>query len=114
MLERDLKNTLAEMLLCECGYVCGGANLCLAQLIERLRASSDFPHEIGLFLGYPPEDVEGFMHNRKACKLCGIWKVYSNVDAAKRQFSRCRRCTEVYLKRYKEGDSIEKLAVAGA
>lgn len=40
-----------------------------------------FPHEMGLFLGYPPEDVEGFIENEGKNSLCtGYWKVYQNVQ----------------------------------
>ena len=113
MLDDDLKNRAAERLLCECGYVCGSANACIAQLIRRLSECADFPHEIGLFLGYPPADVEGFMHRKAECKLCGLWKVYDDVEAAARQFTRCRRCTEEYVRRFERGCSLDSLAVAG-
>ena len=48
---------------------------CLARLIERLKDADEFPHEIGLFLGYPPEDVEGFIQEPNGQKYTGIWKV---------------------------------------
>jgi hypothetical protein len=112
MLERDLQNEQAVRLLSECGYTCGNPNLCVAQLISRLRGNRDFPHEIGLFLGYPPADVDGFMHRKHSCKLSGIWKVYDDVDGAVRQFARCRRCTEVYLRHYRRGCPLDRLAVA--
>lgn len=112
MLEKDLRNELAEQLLSECGYSCGNPNACIAKLISRIREDGDFPHEIGLFLGYPPADVDGFMHRKHACKLAGIWKVYDDVEGAVRQFARCRRCTEIYLRRFAEGFPIERLAVA--
>ena len=111
MLERDLQSALAARLLCECGYTCGKPNSCVAQLISRIRGSEGFPHEVGLFLGYPPADVDGFMHRKDACKLSGIWKVYDDVDGAARQFARCRHCTEVYLRRYRQGYSLERLTV---
>jgi hypothetical protein len=111
MLQRDLRDPLAERLLTECGYTCTDANVCLARLIARLRTEPDFPHEIGLFLGYPPADVDGFMHRKEACKLSGLWKVYDDVEGASRQFTRCKRCTEVYLRRYQQGYSLDKLTV---
>lgn len=38
-----------------------------------------FPHEVGLFLGYPLDDVTGFIEQKgKNYKCCGIWKVYGN------------------------------------
>ena len=43
----------------------------------------DFPHEIGLFLGYPPLDVEAFIKNnaRDYCG-CHYWKVYHDMNQA--------------------------------
>ena len=112
-LERDLKDPLSRKLLDECGYECTSANLCLSRLMARLRKGEDFPHEVGLFLGYPPKDVDGFMHRKEHYKLCGLWKVYDDVDGAARQFEKCRHCTEVYLRCYAQGFSIDRLAVAG-
>ena len=36
------------------GYTPGDAESMLAQLSQRLCCEEDFPHEIGVFLGYPP------------------------------------------------------------
>ena len=111
-LERDLKDPLARTLLRECGYESCSANCCLARLIARLRKEEDFPHEVGLFLGYPPKDVDGFMHRKEHYKACGLWKVYDDVEGAVRQFEKCRHCTEVYLRCYARGYSLDRLAVA--
>ena len=111
MLEKDLQNNRAAQLLSECGYTCGNPNGCVARLIARLRNCQEFPHEVGLFLGYPPADVDGFMHRKNAYKLSGIWKVYDDVEGASRQFARCKRCTEVYLQRYRQGYSLDRLTV---
>ena len=112
MLRRDLMNPLAGRILSECGYTCTDTNVCLARLIARLRTEPDFPHEIGLFLGYPPADVDGFMHRKEDFKLSGLWKVYDDVEGAIRQFARCRHCTEVYLNCLARGFSLDRLAVA--
>ena len=47
-------------------------------LIDKLH-TKDFPHEIGIFLGYPLKDVVGFMGygNYKFCKT-RYWKVYGD------------------------------------
>ena len=60
---------------------------CLERLSERTKCD-DFPHEIGIFLGYPAEDVRGFVENG-GCnyKLCGCWKVYGSVESARRKFA---------------------------
>ncbi|MDR1732020.1 MAG: DUF3793 family protein [Synergistaceae bacterium] len=63
---------------------------CLERLGERFQC--DFPHEIGLFLGYPPKDVEGFIRNRgEDPLLVGCWKVYGNVRKARRTFRRYKQ-----------------------
>ena len=39
-----------------------------------------FPHEIGIFLGYPLADVAGFIRNKgRNCKCIGTWKVYGDA-----------------------------------
>ena len=46
------------------GYTPGNAESMLEQLSQRLCCEEDFPHEIGVFLGYPLADVIGFIQNR--------------------------------------------------
>lgn len=94
-LRRDLENSDARDILRDCGYeTCCRAESCLSCLIGKMRSGADFPHEVGLFLGYPPEDVRGFMENRAAgFKLIGCWKVYGDVDAAREKFKSFESCT---------------------
>ncbi len=62
-----------------------------------------FPHEIGLFLGYPSEDVLGFIRNRAGnSKMTGAWKVYGDKEKAERIFEKYRKCTRCYLRRLKK------------
>ena len=78
--------------------------------MRRMRTSRGFPHEVGLFLGYPPEDVLGFVRNRaKNYKTVGLWKVYGDTQMAQRQFEACRKCTEESISRFKSGASLEQL-----
>lgn len=109
LLARDLRRNEALRLLRENGYAGADPARCLAQLMQRLRQTADFPHEIGLFLGYPPADVDGFMHRRDACKLTGLWKVYADVPQARRTFALYRRCTDTLLGRLASGEPIERL-----
>jgi hypothetical protein len=54
---------------------------CLCRLRERYREGC--PHEIGLFLDIPLQDVLGFMKNSgKNFLCCGYWKVYDNMEEA--------------------------------
>lgn len=58
----------------------------LTLLSHRFQQGS-FPHEIGLFLGYPLDDVTGFIANKgENCKYSGERKVYGDVNRAKRLF----------------------------
>ena len=112
-LRQDLKDRLAAQVLEQAGYSCSKSEQCVVRLIRRLKENEDFPHEIGLFLSYPPEDVKGFIDNR-ACnfKCYGLWKVYGDEARAQAMFARFRKCTEIYCKLWQEGSSIEQLAVA--
>ncbi len=88
LLRKHLSRPDSRQILLSDGYP-GDASLeqMLDILKDRFSSSPDFPHEIGLFLGYPPEDVQGFrIHKGADCKLCGYWKVYGNVEAARNTF----------------------------
>ena len=111
-LKRDLKDAQADRLLQSCGYRCGNINLCIVQLIKRLSENEDFPHEIGLFLGYPPEDVCGFIENKaQCCKCVGCWKVYGDTEKAQKLFQQYKKCTTIYKKLWYSGKPLTKLAV---
>ena len=102
----------AVRLLEESGYPCHSAGQCVACLIRRLRESEEFPHEIGLFLSYPPEDVRGFIEN-KACrfKCAGLWKVYGDEERAKELFRQYKRCTDRCCALWRAGSGLAQLAV---
>lgn len=79
----------------------------------RLQAGEPFPMRSASFLGYPPEDVAGFMtHQGKHCKCVGCWKVYGDEAAARRQFAAYKSCTANYCRRRASGASLEGLTVA--
>ncbi len=112
MLKRDFANEQVCRVLKEKGYSYSNADRCVAQLVKHLEQDSDFPHEIGLFLGYPVDDVLGFMRSsREGVKYTGVWKVYSNKDAALETFDRYKRCTEIYKKAHNNGVSLDELTV---
>ena len=71
------------------------------------------PHEIGAFLGYPLDDVKGFIrHKGRDYTFCGCWKCYGDPQAARRRFERYHRCTAVLRRRYAEGTPITQLIEA--
>lgn len=111
LLREQLAQPLARKLLAQDGYpVDGTLEEQLEHLSLRLAQQQEFPHEIGLFLGYPPEDVEGFqVHRGQNCKLCGNWKVYSDVDRAQALFQRYDRCREVLCRRLASGITLSQM-----
>lgn len=111
-LENDLKSPLSGAILASCGYYEGTASRLIKELIDRLGGSEEFPHEIGLFLGYPPEDVRCFMCDRnRECKCVGCWRAYNNEKEAERTFAKFKKCTEVYCSKLREGYPLNKLTV---
>lgn len=111
-LQRDLRAQTAKALLVDAGYPCGSCGGCVARLVRRMREGAEFPHEVGLFLSYPPEDVKGFIeHHAADFKYAGLWKVYGNEQRARDLFAKYRRCTEIYCERLHAGLSIAQLAV---
>ncbi len=112
MLSQDMNNIKAKAILAQYGYEDLTVTEALEMLSKRLSTYDEFPHEIGLFLGYPPEDVEGFICNRgRNCNLCKYWKVYGNEDEALLKFAKYDKCKAVYKKLWQEGYDILKLTV---
>lgn len=112
-LEKDLRQEKVSGLLKAYGYDCTDVKYSINILKKRLEDLKTFPHEIGVFLDYPPEDVIGFIENRgDNFKCCGYWKVYGDETKAVKQFARFDKCRAIYTRLWNEGRSIMKLTVA--
>ena len=81
--------------------------LCIQELKKRLN-TKNFPHEIGVFLGYPLDDVIGFIEH-KPYYLVGDWKVYQNVNEAKKQFDVFKQAKEQMLNEIHNGYELYKI-----
>lgn len=111
-LEQDFADQNRCHLLAERGYREADAAHCIIELIRRLRLENQFPHEIGLFLGYPTEDVAGFIRNQAGgSKMIGYWKVYGDEEKARHLFLRYKKCTDAYCRQRARGKSIVQLTV---
>ena len=107
--------------LAQAGLPCAGTegDALVAALISRLRSyysgRADFPHEVGLILGYPVEDVRGFMADGgRGAKAVGRWRCYGDVRAARARFEELGR-EELRCKRlYSEGVPMRELLRMGA
>lgn len=115
-LARDLQQPGVAAFLAHCGYTGTAPAACLEVLRRKLAVSSDFPHEISLFLGYPLGDVIGFIENHgQNCLCCGVWKVYTNPEAAAGAFRKFSKCTRVYRRLFFGGQrNVEQLTVKSA
>ena len=112
-LEADLNREGAENILQTCGYECRGTDCWLRKLQDRFFQYECFPHEVGLFLGYPLDDVTGFIEQKgKNYKCCGIWKVYGDEQKTQVIFRKLKKCSEIYQKLFADGRSILQLTVA--
>lgn len=113
-LHADLTSPDIAGALHDFGYPCPHLHACIAHLSERVQGSDEFPHEVGLFLGYPCDDVLQFIqHKGKNSACAGYWKVYTDPDRAQQRFLDFRRCNETYGRRFQQGSRISQLALAG-
>lgn len=110
VLEKHLQSPEMAAFLRDFGYprnvsVRGYVN----HLRTRLRQDS-FPHEIGVFLGYPLHDIHGFIHHPAAgCLLVGEWKVYRDAEGARKLFDRYSACRKALLKRVAHGFTLAQI-----
>lgn len=112
-LEKLLRCPLNRKFLEERGYPCESAAQSVKLLKERMQGGT-FPHEIGIFLGYPLEDVQGFIDEPTAkTGLCGYWKVYTDLDEKQKIFERFKRCTDCICKRMLAGHSLTEIFQVG-
>ena len=108
LMAQALERDGVEEILTPCGYdLSRPVEEILAHLGQRVRQGGSFPHEIGLFLGYPVEDVVGFIENQgQNFKLCGPWKVYGDVEAAQQCFTRMQKVSQKIRERMEQGNTL--------
>lgn len=114
-LEEDLSKPGVKAFLAKAGYAAEHmtALSAIRFLRSRVAAKEGFPHEIGLFLGYPLGDVIGFIENAgRHSKCSGCWKVYCNECEAVRLFAKFDKCKAVYKRLFCQGKSVVQLTVA--
>lgn len=99
--ENKLRNIIEDSdvrdFLKELGYK---NNFTLLKYLDKLRNRFDegCPHEMGIFLGIPLEDVKGFINNDgKKYLYCGYWKVYSHIKKALITFENYNKAKEMVL-----------------
>lgn len=93
------------------GYAdCLTARKTVVRILGRMRNTGNFPHEVGIVLGYPVRDVMEFERlGGRNCKYCGCWKSYSDVEAAKCCQCRFRECSCMCRKWFDEGYPLSRI-----
>lgn len=72
--------------------------------------SCAFPHEVGLLLGYPLEDVRGFIeHGGRKATASGPWKSYGDPAQARARWDRLAACKRSVIRNYANGTPFEAL-----
>ena len=115
-LKRYLKQPGVNALIREYGYLDMRLEKILGRLAGRIddfaRRGMGFPHEIGVFLGYPLDDVKGFIQNEgKKYLMIGYWKVYSDLAGARMIFEEYDRAKDCAVHEFLTGKSIREIAL---
>ena len=111
-LERALREPGVRSFLSGLGYPYEHIPDMIAHLGARVSAGGSFPHEIGVFLGYPLADVKAFIEQKgENCACCGCWKAYADQNTAKEAFEKYKKCAEVYRRCHARGADICRLTI---
>lgn len=103
-----------QKLLLELGYTVCDFRFLMEQVAGRYsshkKCGTEFPHELGLLLGYPAVDVRGFVeHKGKDYLYSGYWKVYGNVTETARLFQEFGRAKRFVVQMVEEGYTIPEI-----
>ena len=109
-----LDDSFTKAYLASKGYSCCPQGLCaqcfMDEVISRIRCEKNFPHEVGIILGYPVTDVIEFdRNNGRDCKYCGYWKSYSDVENAKKCQTMYKECSEKCCRLLEKGFSLPQI-----
>lgn len=104
--KEDLNRYLQEKNVQQLLKVNGYDDLSLSGILREFRhryetymyKDGGFPHEIGILLGYPIEDVKGFIqHKGENYLYSGYWKVYEDVEEKKHLFDAYESAKEALI-----------------
>lgn len=117
LLQKTLEENRDNILLTKSGYLKGedSFRFNLRNFKRRYRefkmdSKAGFPHEVGIFLGYPVIDVEEFIKNNgQNYMLCGYWKVYHNVEEAGKTFELFRKIREEAMELFFSGKDLKEI-----
>lgn len=114
-----LEDCSRQAFLRRLGYQSMNTESVLSRLKKRCKGYSkgktEYPHELGILLGYPLGDVIGFIvHRGKDFIFSGYWKVYENEAAARETFEKYHYCRREARKMACQGKGFRELRRAFA
>ncbi|BBF42791.1 hypothetical protein lbkm_1475 [Lachnospiraceae bacterium KM106-2] len=116
--EKALEEYLREQSVAEIMQMLGYHEEKMAVQLEKFsnryesysKGEAGFPHEMGLFLGYPSEDVLGFIREEgKNFLYTGYWKVYGDVAKAQKTFQEYNDAKEQVIRMIAQGISVNHI-----
>lgn len=103
VLERHLELKCHRDFLATFGYPETGTVSDYFDVLKKRLGCKRFPHEIGVFLGYPLNDVKSFINDpNEGCLLVGEWKVYHDREEAEKLFGRYNSCRKALVRQITE------------
>ncbi len=113
ILEKQLSLDENREFLLNFGYPESGSVEGYIRFLKTRLCREEFPHEIGVFLGYPLQDITAFINHRdEGCLLIGEWKVYHNPEEARKLFGRFKACRNALLRRVSGGRTLAQIFCA--
>lgn len=114
-LEEHLRSKEVSDYLREFGYRRDDFISNLIRLHQRMNGfynkMKEFPHEVGVFLGYPICDIKGFLENRGERYLhSGYWKIYGNLEETRKKFLSYDEAREIAIDEFLSGRELESIA----
>ena len=114
-LEEHLRSKEVSDYLREFGYRRDDFISNLIRLHQRMNGfynkMKEFPHEVGVFLGYPIWDIKGFLENKGERYLhSGYWKIYGNLEETRKKFLSYDEAREIAIDEFLSGRELESIA----
>ncbi|MGI6152355.1 MAG: DUF3793 family protein [Christensenellaceae bacterium] len=110
LLAQRLQEKSAAGFLRRNGYPPGAGVQSAIDTLKKRMQRQGFPHEIGIFLGYPVYDVWQFIRQKgRHYHLCGDWKVYRDIETARETFEQYASCKNYYCAQVAQGCTIQEL-----
>lgn len=113
-LEKSLLDEENRKFIKQYGYEDFSVNSVIEKLAGRYtefkEGRAEFPHEMGIVLGYPLEYVSGFIENNgKNYLYSGYWKVYKNAEEKIQLFKIYKDIKKYFVEQIENGRQIHQI-----